>query len=89
MHFLLFQFIEKFHEVKEATRTATKPTNGTTPTTSASASPVAARSAANVGPGAIVTAPDGNQVKMQYIYYKIFLHMVQQGVGAAVHYGLL
>lgn len=38
----LNKFIEKFHEVKEATRTATKP-NGTTPTTSASASPVATR----------------------------------------------
>ena len=39
--------------MKEATRTATKP-NGTTPTTSASASPVAARAAANKaggGPG--------------------------------------
>jgi len=49
----LNKFIEKFYEVKEATRTATKP-NGTTPTTSASASPVAARAAANKaggGPG--------------------------------------
>ena len=62
LHFVPFQFIEKFHEVKEATRTATKPINGTTPTTSASASPVAARSAANVGPGAVVTTTDGNQV---------------------------
>jgi len=57
----LNKFIEKFHEVKEATRTATKPLNGTTPTTSASASPVAARSAANVGPGAVVSTTDGNQ----------------------------
>lgn len=47
----LNKFIEKFHEVKEATRTATKPLNGTTPTTSASASPVAARSAPTVVTG--------------------------------------
>ena len=60
-----FQFIEKFHEVKEATRTATKPLNGTTPTTSASASPVAARSAATVGSGAVVTTTD-NQVRQNY-----------------------
>ena len=62
MHFIRFQFIEKFHEVKEATRTNSKPLNGTTPTTSASASPVAARSAATVGSGAVVSATD-NQVK--------------------------
>ena len=43
--FLNFQFIEKFNEVREATRTSTKP-NGTTPTTSASASPVATRASA-------------------------------------------
>ena len=63
MHFIRFQFIEKFHEVKEATRTNSKPLNGTTPTTSASASPVAARSAATVGSGAVVSATD-NQVKL-------------------------
>jgi len=40
--FVFFQFIEKFSDVREATRTSTKP-NGTTPTTSASASPVATR----------------------------------------------
>lgn len=43
----LNKFIEKFSEVREATRTSTKP-NSTTPTTSASASPVAARSSASV-----------------------------------------
>lgn len=53
----LNKFIEKFHEVKEATRSAPKPLNGTTPTTSASASPVAARSAATVG-----SAPTGGGV---------------------------
>ena len=63
MHLIRFQFIEKFHEVKEATRTNSKPLNGTTPTTSASASPVAARSAATVGSGAVVSATD-NQVKL-------------------------
>ena len=63
VHFIRFQFIEKFHEVKEATRTNSKPLNGTTPTTSASASPVAARSAATVGSGAVVSATD-NQVKL-------------------------
>jgi len=51
----LNKFIEKFHEVKEATRTAPKPLNGTTPTTSASASPVAARSAATVVTGGVTT----------------------------------
>ena len=59
-NFLTFQFIEKFHEVKEATRTAPKPLNGTTPTTSASASPVAARSAATVVTGGVTTTD--NQV---------------------------
>ena len=56
--------MEKFHEVKEATRTATKPLNGTTPTTSASASPVAARSAPTV-----VTVPPttDNQVR-KYVW---------------------
>ena len=53
-----FQFIEKFYEVKEATRTATKP-NGTTPTTSASASPVAARAAAQKGGGGGGAGPGG------------------------------
>ena len=51
------QFIEKFHEVKEATRTATKP-NGTTPTTSANASPVASRAvnkSAGGGGGPVTT----------------------------------
>ena len=52
--------MEKFHEVKEATRTATKPLNGTTPTTSASASPVAARSAPTVVTGPPTT---DNQVR--------------------------
>eukprot|EP00093_Oithona_nana_P011776 11776.XXX_354680_347102_1 [CDS] Oithona nana genome sequencing. len=56
----LNKFIEKFHEVKEATRTAPKPLNGTTPTTSASASPVAARSAATVVTGGVTTTD--NQV---------------------------
>jgi len=51
----LNKFIEKFHEVKEATRTATKP-NGTTPTTSASASPVASRA---VNKSAGVGVPTG------------------------------
>jgi len=46
----LNKFIEKFHEVKEATRTAT---NGTIPMTSASASPVAARSS----PAVVTNAP--------------------------------
>ena len=46
---MIFQFIEKFYEVKEATRNQAKP-NGTTPTTSASASPVASR-AVNKGGG--------------------------------------
>merc|ERR1712165_462946 len=53
----LNKFIEKFHEVKEATRTATKP-NGTTPTTSASASPVASRAvnkSAGGGGGSVTT----------------------------------
>ena len=63
-----FQFIEKFYEVKEATRTATKP-NGTTPTTSASASPVASRAVNKsatgpvvpVGPGELSNMPGGDQ----------------------------
>lgn len=53
----LNKFIEKFHEVKEATRTATKP-NGTTPTTSANASPVASRAvnkSAGAGGGTVTT----------------------------------
>jgi len=53
----LNKFIEKFHEVKEATRTATKP-NGTTPTTSANASPVASRAvnkSAGGGGGSVTT----------------------------------
>jgi len=54
----LNKFIEKFYEVKEATRTATKP-NGTTPTTSASASPVAARAAAQKGGGGGGAGPGG------------------------------
>jgi len=58
----LNKFIEKFHEVKEATRTNSKPLNGTTPTTSASASPVAARSAATVGSGAVVSATDNQEM---------------------------
>lgn len=45
----LFQFIDKFNEVKEATRTAiNKSTNGgavVTPVTSANASPISARAA--------------------------------------------
>nr|XP_040565917.1 homer protein homolog 2-like isoform X1 [Lepeophtheirus salmonis] len=53
----LNKFIEKFHEVKEATR-ATKP-NGTTPTTSASASPVATRSNAN--DNIVLSTPQGTQ----------------------------
>jgi len=60
----LNKFIEKFHEVKEATRTATKP-NGTTPTTSASASPVASR-AVNKSAGTAVGVTTGGTTNVEY-----------------------
>ena len=68
--FVILQFIEKFHEVKEATRTAAKPLNGTTPTTSASASPVAARSASAVGPNSVVAGipSTDNQVRALFFH---------------------
>ena len=64
INFLNLQFIEKFHEVKEATRTATKP-NGTTPTTSASASPVASR-AVNKSAGGNVGVTTGGTTNVDY-----------------------
>ena len=65
LKYVLFaQFIEKFHEVKEATRTATKP-NGTTPTTSASASPVASR-AVNKSAGTAVGVTTGGTTNVEY-----------------------
>lgn len=60
----LNKFIEKFHEVKEATRN-TKP-NGTTPTTSASASPIASRaSTGGANSGGNSTNVDNQQQQQQ------------------------
>lgn len=62
--FYLLQFIDKFNEVKEATRTAiSKVTaNGgsaVTPVTSANASPITARSAATADQGDNLLEPPG------------------------------
>merc|ERR1712156_642188 len=73
-----------FHEVKEATRTATKPLNGTTPTTSASASPVAARSA----PAVVTDAPTTDNRDMfggQANQNELNSNLLKSQLAAAVH----
>merc|ERR1712156_623565 len=73
-----------FHEVKEATRTATKPLNGTTPTTSASASPVAARSA----PAVVTDAPTTDNRDMfggQANQNELNSNLLKSQLAASVH----
>jgi len=80
----LNKFIEKFHEVKEATRTATKPLNGTTPTTSASASPVAARSASTVVTG-VPTTDNQDMYAGQANQNELNSNLLKSQLAASVH----
>lgn len=80
----LNKFIEKFHEVKEATRTAAKPLNGTTPTTSASASPVAARSASTVVTG-VTTTDNQDMYAGQANQNELNSNLLKSQLAASVH----
>lgn len=71
-----FQFIDKFNEVKEATRSAITKVNANggsvvTPVTSANASPITARAATAGGDGADnLLEPPGNILYLEFVIEK-------------------